>query len=468
MVQRMKITRRKLMTRATLSSLAIVACRGGASPIDGALTPEMFGAKGDGVTNDTMAFRRLSEAVNAQGGGTVVFRPVVYRVGLQLGRRDRALFAPAPLLEFRNCKRALTLLGSGATLRCAPGLLYGTFHPSGAPFEHPMPFLEPGHTATPYTAMIRVEGCSESVEVTDITLDGGLASLRIGGRWGDVGWQIPATGLFLADNGGDVVIRNVVAKDHAQDGLQISGVEQPRPGTRRVLSDVRSEGNGRQACSFIGGSSYTFERCRFTGSARGRISSAPGAGVDLEAEGKKIRNLRFLACTFSGNGGVGMVSDSGDVANVTFERCEFSSDRDWVVWPNKPFFRFERCRFKGPVVRCYGHADVARATRFVDCRFSDMPQFDDHGSPKQLGPIANLSDSANVLFERCRFEVSHGAALPWSLQAIYQDCLMQQVSGPQGYPRGVYRGTNVINGDVDLYGSRITGSVTVNGIRRES
>ena len=46
-------------------------------------TPEMFGARGDGRTNDSAAMARVSEAVSANGGGTVVFRRATYLVGAQ-------------------------------------------------------------------------------------------------------------------------------------------------------------------------------------------------------------------------------------------------------------------------------------------------------------------------------------------------------------------------------------------------
>src|SRR5438105_2454879 len=48
----------------------------------GGLTPEMFGAVGNGSTDDSAAFALLSAALNAQGGGTIEFTPgKTYMVG---------------------------------------------------------------------------------------------------------------------------------------------------------------------------------------------------------------------------------------------------------------------------------------------------------------------------------------------------------------------------------------------------
>jgi len=43
----------------------------------------MFGAKGDGVTNDTDAFASMSTAIRLRGGGTVELRKTTYLVGRQ-------------------------------------------------------------------------------------------------------------------------------------------------------------------------------------------------------------------------------------------------------------------------------------------------------------------------------------------------------------------------------------------------
>jgi hypothetical protein len=40
---------------------------------------------------------------------------------------------------------------------------------------------------------------------------------------------------------------------------------------------------------------------------------------------------------------------------------------------------------------------------------------------------------------------------------------MSQVQDKQAYPRGTFTGVNTISGNVDLYGSKILGDLTVNG-----
>src|ERR1700690_1601745 len=48
-------------------------------------TPEFYGAKGDGATNDTLAFQECSKAVVAAGGGFVRLSAKIYIVdGLKL------------------------------------------------------------------------------------------------------------------------------------------------------------------------------------------------------------------------------------------------------------------------------------------------------------------------------------------------------------------------------------------------
>ncbi len=437
-------------------------------------TPEQYGAKGDGVTNDTEAFATMATAVNIAGGGTITLRKTTYIVGQQRPglRRDAYYsYAPAPVLRLQKLTKPLRIRGNGATLRCAPGLRYGTFDPTtGEATENRMPFAG-SQIATPYDAMVVVEQCFGPVEVSNLELDGNIDRLRIGGPYGDTGRQIPAGGLALMNNRAGETVRNLYTHHHGQDGLYIDGVDQlERTAPVRLISGVRSEYNGRQGCSIVGGRGYRFENCKFnhTGKSKTGVASPPGAGVDIEAENGKInRDFTFVNCEFVNNWGCGLVADTGDSEGAVFRGCTFIGATSWAAWPSKPRFRFEKCTFIGSTVRPHGDEDEARATQFHDCRFRDDPKLSPNGKIYLSGienyPIVDLAHFKNVLFNRCDFTLTHNAVLPWSWHAIYQDCRMRQRAPNNAFPKGKYRGHSTIEANVDLYGTTVEGSLIVNG-----
>ena len=469
-----RISRRKLIAVPGCTALFVLlgtTCKS-ASLDDGALTPEAFGAKGDGRTNDSAAFARLADRINRDGGGTIMLRRTTYIVGKQQRMAtvpDRFSFRPEKLLEISGCTRPVRILGNGARLRCAAGLRYGTFDAAtGQAHFHDMPYAAPSERATPYESMILIEKCSGPVEIRDLELDGNLGEMIIGGRYGDKGWQIPASGLRLRDNSGPEFVRNLYTHHHGQDGVYLDGADMDRKSGGR-FENVRAQYNGRQGVSAVGGRDYAFADCDFSHTGKADLFSPPGAGVDIEAHrGKQVRRLTFDRCRFADNSGVGMVADSGNSANVTFRDCRFLATSAWGVWPQKPYFAFERCKFVGSIVRCFSDPTGEQATRFTDCLFTDVP--DDSLRqpaylPRENGPIADLASAQGMLFDKCRFVLRHGAVLPWSKYAIYRDCTMQQRAAKKGKPRGTYRGTTVISGPVVLSGSRFEGDLIVNGTR---
>lgn len=225
----MATTRRSLLTgAAALAGLSVLQHRTNAAKAkrSSLFTPEMFGAMGDGVTDDSAAMAALASAVNQNGGGTVKFRRTTYKVGAQVrAAQDDAfyLFEPAKLLEFSGCRNALKIVGNGARLKCAEGLRYGVFAADGTPARHAAPYLGPG-LATPYSYMIRIADCTGAVEVSDLEIDGSNTNLVIGGTYGDTGWQIPAIGLALFNNHGAEIVRNVYTHHHGEDGFYIDGI----------------------------------------------------------------------------------------------------------------------------------------------------------------------------------------------------------------------------------------------------
>jgi hypothetical protein len=460
---------------AASASLAALPARAEAPA--GIFTPEQFGAKGDGVTNDHRALAKLAEAVNAAGGGTIQLRKATYIVGEQRPTLDPAAtyyYLPSPLLAFSRCARPIVIRGNGATLRCADGLLYGTFDQAGRPAHHPLPYAGPG-AATPYQYMIVADHCPGGIEISDIELDGNLKGLRLGGDYGDHGKQIPMDGIALSENTGPEVIRNVYSHHHGMDGVIIDGFIDDGPSPvgaaarkqQRLVRGLRSEYNGRQGLSIVGGRGYVFEQCKFNHTGRAGIMSKPGAGVDIEAEnGKLNRDFTFTDCEFIDNAGEGLVADSGDSEGATFTRCTFVGTTGWAAWPRKPRFRFHGCRFVGATVHAFGDVYPDRAAHFYDCTFLDDPKLSPTGSVTGAGqPILDLSDGKNVLLSGCAFRLTGDGLLPSSREAVYEDCTMVQHSARQASPKGVYRGRNTIAGNVDLEGSTVVAGaeIVVNG-----
>ena len=433
------------------------------------VTPEMFGAKGDGVANDSAAFARLSEHINALGGGTVRLRRTTYLVGRQTKTTGNGAwaFAPQPLLSFERCRAPLIIQGNGARLRCADGLRFGTFdRDSGNATRHPMRTRLRGELASPYRFMVLVSRCTGRIEISDLELDGNVAGLQIGGPYGDKGYQIFASGLSLQGNTGNETVSDVHSHHHAQDGFYIVGTEQASRRTVRRFDKVRAEYNARQGCSLLAGHDYIFADCVFSHTGKAGLVSPPGAGVDLEPRPRRsVRRVRFERCVFDDNSGVGMVADRGDSADVVFDRCRFGATTNWAIWPQKPGFVFTECRFVGAIVRCFESEDPTLATRFERCIFTDDPKLSSTGKVflhGDTGPIADLSRGLNVRFERCYFLLGHAAVLPWSISVIYADCTMRQASTKRAFPRGRYIGRNTIIGNVDIARSAVSGVLTIN------
>ncbi len=239
-----------------------------------ALNVKAFGAKGDGVADDTAAIQRTVNAVPA-AGGKVFIPPGVYMV---------------EAMESVKLKSRVTLLmAKGAVLKAIP---------NGA--EH-------------YT-ILAID------KVSDVTVVGGVIQgdrkRHIGdkGQWG-AGVQIGGSknvavlGTAAVDCWGDgFYIGNETAKGY------LTGEFSAVPENIRLI-DVQADNNRRQGISIIAGRNVEIIRPVLTNTS----GVAPAAGVDIEPNSNRdfLENIVVADAVTKGNAGPGILINLTELGGTT-------------------------------------------------------------------------------------------------------------------------------------------------------
>jgi hypothetical protein len=411
------------------------------------------GAVGNGEANDTLAFQKASSILQKAGGGTLIIPKGVYIVGRQNHTDGKYPYYQAePIFKVEKLK-FLRIEGNSAVLRVAPGLHFGSFDKdNGKPYESPkMPFVDNRYAA--YVGNIIQISHSRNIYIHDLELDGNVGSLIIGGQYGDTGRQLPACGLFIY-NCSDVRIERIHSHHNALDGIMIGWyhIKEDDPPTPHTLVDCIFEYNGRQGLSWIGGRGIRAYRCKFnlTGRALNNgkpFVSAPGAGLDIEAEDSICRDGYFEECEFINNAGCGMVADSGDGGYSRFVRCVFWGISSWSAWSAKPGLLFEDCRFYGSIVHAYGSENPILATKWIRCVFEDR---NFKNGEKPYGKfLAELNGNLkNVTFDSCHFTANQRRSIWCSGEGFKMiNCIFtHKFDGvPDGDYQAILRGGEIIN-----------------------
>jgi hypothetical protein len=437
-----------------------------------------FGAVGDGVTDDSAALALAAAAVNAADGGVLELRRgATYIVGGQTMQNPPLYtyftWPPNVLypLEFANCTRGVVVRGNGARIKCMDNAKYGVFNTDGTPMT-----VSPGYVgvgaSSAYYYMVYAHGCV-GVHIENLELDGNLNNLNVNGHFSDVGIQLQGTGLFLEDNAGPITISNVYSHHHGLDGAIVDGFAFDATSHKEhaVISGGRFECNGRQGLSFVGGKGWSFIGCSFsyTGKANrgsdaaGQVSSNPGAGVDFEAEGgKEVRDVVFDNCEFIANAGQGIVADSGtDVDRITFRNSTFIGTSNYVLWTNRPGFRFQHCRILGTCVNLWDGTVPFKpqdALVFEDCFFSNEAAQSPTGTLFDINDLLWEGGSGFVAAYRCTFEHHLGTAALGNVPALasgngplFVDCNFIAKAGALN-PSGRFRGRSWFIEDGGLIG----------------
>jgi hypothetical protein len=433
------------------------------------LSPDFYGARGDGSTNDTAAFVALAADVNAAGGGNILIPARTYMVGSQTfagGTGHGYSYQGQGVLQFINCTKPVNIYMHGAKLKYVSGLKFGSFDPTtGASYSPTMPFLNQDYAAR-IGFCISATTCSGGLFVYGGELDGNSAGAVLGGTFGDTGWQLIHTGLTWVSSPGGALGTNI--HHFCLDGLSVEdpGLTETQLGKAVRLEGVTSEYNSRQGLSWVGGRGLIAIDCKFKHTGRGAFASSPKAGVDIEAEASVCRAGLFIRCEFADNLGVGLVADSGDSADVHCIDCDFfaTSGGSYAVWPAKPRYRFTNCRFSGMALGNYTASNRADATVFDGCHFGHT-QFD---GLTVFG--ASLFDAAgNPIYRGCTFVTTNAAVSVGSASVAteFHDCdFLQNGSTANCAIISTFYGHNkftITTGSVDFAGYTNYGKITGTG-----
>jgi hypothetical protein len=375
-----------------------------------------FGAKGDGITDDMPAFIKATKFFNERkGNGTLIISSGTYMVNTQSINPiiGGTYYKKTQCLEFVDCQN-LKILGNGKVLiKYIEGQRFGSFDPKTGKVYHPkMPF-------TDFTYRIGIgevldfSNC-ENIEIKNIEGDGNISNMVIGGTWGDVGHQVGHCGIVLT-NTHNVKIDKVSFHHFGLDGIMIVNKERIVGGVTLkdniVIQNSSFEYNGRQGLSWVGGNGLEVYNSKFNHTGRnGKISSSPGAGMDIESEVAPLCNGKFIGCEYINNTGVGVIADTGLSEDMVFDNCTFWGTTAWSIWAPKPNYVFKNSKIYGSIVRLKDAQNDYEATKFYNCLFENKP----YNGQKSYGSfLMELNNVQRVLFEKCIFNAKQGIVPIW-------------------------------------------------------
>ncbi|MES2417265.1 MAG: glycosyl hydrolase family 28-related protein [Bacteroidota bacterium] len=264
-----------------------------------------YGAKGDGVTNDYPALKKVVDKINNNGGGTLYFPPGKYYIG-EFHDGTNTITD----LEFKNCNN-LKIYGLNAVIS-----LKGNFN-------RPVTRRTTKHVFSNVGAIIPIKiiQCT-NVVVENLEINGNLDQMTRDKDVMETGGHL----VSISESKG-VTLKNLYLHHAQTDGLVIRGTNKP---SFDVKADhIVSANNARQGLTIgylVGGE---FTNCKFinTGLTGGKYGShAPAAGLDIEPNKNTdiVSDVKFVDCLFERNLGSQFTCSSPEtIKNISFTNCKF-------------------------------------------------------------------------------------------------------------------------------------------------
>lgn len=412
-----------------------------------------------GAAKNTTALQQISAAINAQKGGVeLIFDKGQYSIGEETfakGVGKGYAYQGQIMLRIEGCTKPVVIQGNGAVLKMASGLHFGAFHPvTGRAHKAPAGgFYQADYMSIPQI-MIHATN-NESVTIRNLVLDGNSQNLVVGGYWGDTGIQLAGDGIYGGDNK-MLVVDAVTSRFFPRDGIQVGNntPNEKAPVKKVFLTNSVFTGNGRQGLSWVGGNHLLATNCTFSNtgktintSLKAPLASAPGAGVDMEAELGLIRNGVFENCTIGNNYGAGFLS-VGNVASITYKGGKIIGATNWSIYGTGPKAVFEKVTIVGSPVNLRtgtGPMDADNA-RFNLCLITMDTTLSPTG--KVYGSyVMDFGGGAGGFFTQCTIDSKNRGTVYGGGGCVFTDCTFKQEAsapGINGYPfmSGTFYGTN--------------------------
>jgi hypothetical protein len=345
---------------ATLSAATIMAPPPPPCNLPVGVTKDMkidFGAAGDGITDDSPAFQRASDWINANWSTTSAIKITVpvgtYLVGHQIRKGDIWNYGTGTINNQSQSYRGVNVFGlvqaSNVIIEGDPNMGSRIIYKNGLMFGGYRTDIDQNCTArgscnncpnwddvATVGAFVSLDRCS-CVSVSNFWVEGRYNMCRRLGMVGECGSiQLGYDGVLIM-GGSDNTISDVVCANFGRDGIMT--LFNSGDATNVTLNNMISSGNGRQGFSLCSGVNLTANNCDFilTGNIKdGAIYSGnPQAGLDIEPDQNgQILNATFTNCRFSRNQGAAMITDNYFPSGVTFDNCFFSSLDGVALWPN--------------------------------------------------------------------------------------------------------------------------------------
>jgi hypothetical protein len=268
-----------------------------------------FGAKGNGITNDYEAFRKVVELVNNNGGGIVLLPKGTYF--LEKVNDEDSIKQNFDLL-FKDCN-GVKIIGDSAVIS-----VNGRFHRNLIRQTRRFAFTKRNQIVPLY-----FRNCSD-IEISGLVIDGNVDQMTR-----DKGVVEKGQGLITIRGCDRIILKDLVLHHGPSDGIYIGPAK--KNSTALEMENVKCLNNARQGISITGLRGGIVRNCTFsdTGFTGGEYGyHRPAAGVDIEPVklhgGVKTGDILFEDCILENNyGGNFLCTSPSFTSNISIRKSRF-------------------------------------------------------------------------------------------------------------------------------------------------